>query len=114
MMNYSHVVLALNLETGDISIDDDTLEANFPDGEFFDSESNQWAEYKDMEDSREPSDVEAVARDKELRQTIEDSIEAYRLLEEVYNEIKVGDGEMSYEMFIKVHKFFDSDFEEIV
>lgn len=112
MMNHSHVVLDLNLETGDISIDDDTLEANFPDGDFFDSKSNQWEEYKNMVDSCEPADIEAIARDKELREKIEQSLEAYNLLEEVFNEISVGDGEMSYEMYQKVLKFFDVEISE--
>ena len=105
MTIYSHTVMALNHDTGDISIDDETLEAGFPDGDFFDSESNIWMKYRDV-----PSEWDA--RDKELRKKLEASIEAYNILSDIHAEIIVGDGEMSYEMYVKVCKFFGTSIED--
>ena len=106
MTTYAHTVMAMNLDTGDIFIDDDTLEAKFRDGEYFDSESNEWKSFRELESSKDIKDIEIVQKDKELREKLEQSIEAYDLLREVFEEISIGDGEMSYEMYQKVLSFF--------
>lgn len=49
MAKYVHFVVAVNLDTNEVIIDDDTFTAKFPDGGLYDEELNLWRDEEEDE-----------------------------------------------------------------
>jgi hypothetical protein len=108
----SPVVVCLDHETGKMWIDWDTTDARFNDGAVIDTESNEWhtTSIDDIPEDCAERDAELCGS---LDALLKGSNVAQNLLEEVYEDCRVGDGLLQDETWERVMKYFESDFKGI-